>query len=82
MQEKKEDGSKVFVVFGETNTDDLFPAQGAWSRTVAPLQAFAVLKNLRDRIRPDIDIYPATGGSPGCDQTATTSWPSYRSRLQ
>ncbi|MDH3218800.1 MAG: bifunctional aconitate hydratase 2/2-methylisocitrate dehydratase [Gammaproteobacteria bacterium] len=38
----------VFKVPGETNTDDLSPAQDAWSRPDIPLHALAMLKNPRD----------------------------------
>ena len=37
----------VFKVPGETNTDDLSPAQDAWSRPDIPLHATAMLKNPR-----------------------------------
>lgn len=43
----------VFKVTGETNTDDLSPAQDAWSRPDIPLHALAMLKNERDGIFPD-----------------------------
>ena len=43
----------VFKVTGETNTDDLSPAQDAWSRPDIPLHALAMLKNARDGIDPD-----------------------------
>ncbi|MCK0536475.1 bifunctional aconitate hydratase 2/2-methylisocitrate dehydratase [Alcanivorax quisquiliarum] len=43
----------VFKVTGETNTDDLSPAQDAWSRPDIPLHANAMLKNERDGINPD-----------------------------
>jgi len=43
----------VFKVPGETNTDDLSPAQDAWSRPDIPLHALAMLKNERDGIVPD-----------------------------
>ncbi len=42
----------VFKVLGETNTDDLSPAQDAWSRPDIPLHALAMLKNPREGI-PD-----------------------------
>ena len=42
----------VFKVTGETNTDDLSPAQDAWSRPDIPLHAVAMLKNSRDGIEP------------------------------
>ena len=40
----------VFKVSGETNTDDLSPAQDAWSRPDIPLHALAMLKNPRPGI--------------------------------
>jgi aconitate hydratase 2/2-methylisocitrate dehydratase len=40
----------VFKVTGETNTDDLSPAQDAWSRPDIPLHALSMLKNPRDGI--------------------------------
>ena len=43
----------VFKVSGETNTDDLSPAQDAWSRPDIPLHANAMLKMPRDGIVPD-----------------------------
>ncbi|MCG7904011.1 MAG: bifunctional aconitate hydratase 2/2-methylisocitrate dehydratase [Candidatus Thiodiazotropha weberae] len=43
----------VFKVTGETNTDDLSPAQDAWSRPDIPLHALAMLKNEREGIQPD-----------------------------
>lgn len=45
----------TFKVTGETNTDDLSPAQDAWSRPDIPLHALAMLKNARDGIHPDED---------------------------
>ena len=42
----------VFKVVGETNTDDLSPAQDAWSRPDIPLHARAMLKNAREGIEP------------------------------
>ncbi|OTG67843.1 bifunctional aconitate hydratase 2/2-methylisocitrate dehydratase [Acinetobacter sp. ANC 4470] len=44
----------VFKVTGETNTDDLSPAQDAWSRPDIPLHANAMLKNVRDGIDPEV----------------------------
>ena len=41
------------TVSGETNTDDLSPAQDAWSRPDIPLHAVAMLKNSRDGIHPE-----------------------------
>merc|ERR1719399_1886037 len=41
---------QVFMVSGETNTDDLSPAPDAWSRPDIPLHALAMLKNPRDGI--------------------------------
>lgn len=46
---------KTFKVTGETNTDDLSPAQDAWSRPDIPLHALAMLKNAREGITPDQD---------------------------
>ena len=43
----------VLKVTGETNTDDLSPAQDAWSRPDIPLHANAMLKNVRDGINPE-----------------------------
>ena len=43
----------VFMVTGETNTDDLSPAPDAWSRPDIPLHAKAMLKMERDGINPD-----------------------------
>ncbi len=43
----------VFMVTGETNTDDLSPAPNAWSRPDIPLHALAMLKMKRDGISPD-----------------------------
>ena len=45
----------VFKVTGETNTDDLSPAQDAWSRPDIPLHANAMLKNAREGIHPEKD---------------------------
>jgi len=42
--------STVFLVTGETNTDDLSPAPDAWSRPDIPLHAKAMLKIKRDGI--------------------------------
>ena len=43
----------VFKVPGETNTDDLSPAQDAWSRPDIPLHSLAMLKNSREGIDAD-----------------------------
>ncbi len=43
----------VFKVSGETNPDDLSPAQDAWSRPDIPLHALAMLKNSRPGITAD-----------------------------
>ncbi len=43
----------VFKVGGETNTDDLSPATGAWSRPDIPLHALSMLKNPRVGVTPD-----------------------------
>ena len=40
----------VFKVPGETNTDDLSPAQDAWSRPDIPLHAMAMYKNPREGV--------------------------------
>ena len=45
----------VFKVSGETNTDDLSPAQDAWSRPDIPLHSLSMLKNKRDGINPNKD---------------------------
>ncbi|MDF1780501.1 MAG: bifunctional aconitate hydratase 2/2-methylisocitrate dehydratase [Alcanivoracaceae bacterium] len=45
----------VFKVTGETNTDDLSPAQDAWSRPDIPLHGNAMLKNAREGIFPEKD---------------------------
>lgn len=45
----------VFKVPGETNTDDLSPAQDAWSRPDIPLHSLCMLKNPRDGIVPDYE---------------------------
>jgi len=41
----------VYKVPGETNTDDLSPAQDAWSRPDIPLHALAFLKNEREGLK-------------------------------
>ena len=46
---------RVFKVVGETNTDDLSPAQDAWSRPDIPLHALAFLKNPREGITRAIE---------------------------
>ena len=46
----------VFMVPGETNTDDLSPAPDAWSRPDIPLHALAMLKMPRDGL--DVDGNP------------------------
>lgn len=43
----------VFKVAGETNTDDLSPAQEAWSRPDIPLHALAMLSVPREGLIPD-----------------------------
>ena len=43
----------VFKVSGEINTDDLSPAQDAWSRPDIPLHALSMLKVPRSGIEPD-----------------------------
>ncbi len=44
----------VFKVDGEINTDDLSPAQNAWSRPDIPLHALSMLKTPREGLTPDI----------------------------
>ncbi len=43
----------VFKASGETNTDDLSPAQDAWSRPDIPLHARAMYKMPREGLTPD-----------------------------
>ena len=43
----------VCKVSGETNTDDLSPAQDAWSRPDIPLHARAMYKMTRDGLEPE-----------------------------
>lgn len=43
----------VFKAAGEINTDDLSPAQDAWSRPDIPLHARAMFKMTRDGIHPE-----------------------------
>ena len=43
----------VFKVSGETNTDDLSPAQDAWSRPDIPLHAKAMYKMQREGLQPE-----------------------------
>ena len=43
----------VFKVTGETNTDDLSPAQDAWSRPDIPLHAKAMYKMQREGLQPE-----------------------------
>ncbi|WP_428240479.1 bifunctional aconitate hydratase 2/2-methylisocitrate dehydratase [Gynuella sp.] len=43
----------IFKVTGETNTDDLSPAQDAWSRPDIPLHALAAYKMPREGLNPD-----------------------------
>ena len=43
----------VFKATGETNTDDLSPAQDAWSRPDIPLHARAMFKMTRDGLTPE-----------------------------
>jgi aconitate hydratase 2/2-methylisocitrate dehydratase len=54
----------VFKVPGETNTDDLSPAQDAWSRPDIPLHAKAMYKNPREGVTDaakQIEELEATG---------------------
>ena len=50
---EKEIKLTVFKVPGEINTDDLSPAQDAWSRPDIPLHALAMLKNPREGLNRD-----------------------------
>ena len=43
----------IFKATGEINTDDLSPAQDAWSRPDIPLHALAMFKMTRDGMRPE-----------------------------
>ncbi|HBO15326.1 MAG TPA: bifunctional aconitate hydratase 2/2-methylisocitrate dehydratase [Porticoccaceae bacterium] len=43
----------VFKATGETNTDDLSPAQDAWSRPDIPLHARAMFKMTREGLEPE-----------------------------
>jgi aconitate hydratase 2/2-methylisocitrate dehydratase len=43
----------VFKATGETNTDDLSPAQDAWSRPDIPLHAKAMYKMTREGLNPE-----------------------------
>ena len=45
----------VYKVPGETNTDDLSPAQDAWSRPDIPLHALAMYKNPREGVTNAIE---------------------------
>ncbi|MEK9770918.1 MAG: bifunctional aconitate hydratase 2/2-methylisocitrate dehydratase [Nitrosomonadales bacterium] len=51
----------VFKVDGETNTDDLSPAQDAWSRADIPLHAQAMLVNRRPGSLDEINILKDKG---------------------
>ena len=51
---KREIHLTVFKVPGEINTDDLSPAQDAWSRPDIPLHSLSMFKNPRENINPDI----------------------------
>ena len=63
---------KVFKVTGETNTDDLSPAQEAWSRPDIPLHALSMLSNPRDGVTPD-----APGSRGPIEQLATLKKAGY-----
>ena len=45
----------VYKIPGETNTDDLSPAQDAWSRPDIPLHALAMYKNPREGVTDAIE---------------------------
>ena len=63
----------VFKVSGETNTDDLSPAQDAWSRPDIPLHAKAMYKMQREGLQPEEPgSYRAHGTNQG-DQGAGPS---------
>jgi aconitate hydratase 2 / 2-methylisocitrate dehydratase len=51
----------VFKVDGETNTDDLSPAQDAWSRPDIPLHANAMLINKMPNALKDIEVLKQKG---------------------
>lgn len=59
----------VFKVTGETNTDDLSPAQDAWSRPDIPLHALAMLKNSRPGITADQRRRGWPNQNAGCPET-------------
>lgn len=44
----------IFKLDGETTTDDLSPAQDAWSRSDIPLHALSMLKMAKPGIKPDV----------------------------
>ncbi|MFP6807544.1 MAG: bifunctional aconitate hydratase 2/2-methylisocitrate dehydratase [Pseudomonadales bacterium] len=53
----------VFMVAGETNTDDLSPAGAAWSRPDIPLHALEMLTNTMDKPLQSIDQLKNKGHS-------------------
>lgn len=53
----------VFMVTGETNTDDLSPAGAAWSRPDIPLHALEMLVNTMDKPLQTIDQLKNKGNS-------------------
>lgn len=52
---------KVFMVEGETNTDDLSPAGDAWSRSDIPLHALSMLKVRKEGSIDEIEKWKAEG---------------------
>jgi aconitate hydratase 2/2-methylisocitrate dehydratase len=53
----------VFMVEGETNTDDLSPAGDAWSRPDIPLHALAMLKKTMEKPLQTIEELKNTGNT-------------------
>ncbi|MCD6556858.1 MAG: bifunctional aconitate hydratase 2/2-methylisocitrate dehydratase, partial [Bacteroidales bacterium] len=52
---------KVFMVEGETNTDDLSPASDAWSRSDIPLHSLSMLKARKPGSNEEIAKWKAEG---------------------
>jgi aconitate hydratase 2/2-methylisocitrate dehydratase len=52
---------KVFMVEGETNTDDLSPAGDAWSRSDIPLHALSMLKARKEGSIEEIEEWKKEG---------------------
>ena len=68
----------VLKVPGETNTDDLSPAQDAWSRPDIPLHAKAMYKNSREGIT---DVDKANRGIKRTWLSNCVSWRCHGDRL-